>query len=128
MPRRAAVDGALPGIIFCLRAEGEAARPAADAGYPLAPHYLVHVGDNGTVLLPYTQAKHMTCPHWAAERPAKPSTQQNGRDRTRRAGGATATSIEGGSLKSSRFPGGVDKLSPLASIWCKVVHGRFEGV
>lgn len=46
-----------PGIIFCLRAEGEAARPAADAGYPLAPHYLVHVGDNGTVLLPYTQAK-----------------------------------------------------------------------
>jgi hypothetical protein len=32
-------------------------RPAADAGYPLAPHYLVHVGDDGTVLLPYTQAK-----------------------------------------------------------------------
>jgi hypothetical protein len=46
-----------PGIIFCLRAEGESERPAADVGYPLAPHYLVHVGDDGTVLLPYTQAK-----------------------------------------------------------------------
>lgn len=45
-----------PGIIFCLRTEGEAARPAAD-GYPLAPHYLIHVGDDGAVLLPYTQAK-----------------------------------------------------------------------
>lgn len=28
-----------------------------DASYPLAPHYLVHVGDDGAVLLPYTQAK-----------------------------------------------------------------------
>lgn len=46
-----------PGIIFCLRAEGEATGPTADGGYPLAPHYLVHVGDDGTVLLPYTQAK-----------------------------------------------------------------------
>ncbi|MHB9129724.1 MAG: helicase-related protein [Armatimonadota bacterium] len=46
-----------PGVIFCLRAEGEAARNAMEAGYPLAPHYLVHVGDDGTVLLPYTQAK-----------------------------------------------------------------------
>lgn len=26
-------------------------------GYPLLPHYLVHVGEDGTVLLPYTQAK-----------------------------------------------------------------------
>ncbi len=42
-----------PGIIFCLRAEGDAARP----DYPLAPHYLVHVGDDGTVLLPYPQAR-----------------------------------------------------------------------
>jgi hypothetical protein len=46
-----------PGIIFCLRAEGDAASPVADGGYPLAPHYLVHVGEDGTVLLPYTQAK-----------------------------------------------------------------------
>jgi superfamily II DNA or RNA helicase len=46
-----------PGIIFCLRAEGEAASPEADGGYPLAPRYLVHVGEDGTVLLPYTQAK-----------------------------------------------------------------------
>ena len=40
-----------PGIIFCLRAEGEAADRAFEPGYPLAPHYLVHVGDDGTVLL-----------------------------------------------------------------------------
>jgi hypothetical protein len=46
-----------PGIIFCLRAEGEAAQRTAGSGYPLAPHYLVHVGDDGTVLLPYLQAK-----------------------------------------------------------------------
>ncbi len=46
-----------PGIIFCLRAEGDAAKRTTEAGYPLAPHYLVHVGEDGTVLLPYTQAK-----------------------------------------------------------------------
>jgi hypothetical protein len=46
-----------PGIIFCLRAEGDAASRTAEAGYPLAPHFLAHVGDDGTVLLPYTQAK-----------------------------------------------------------------------
>ncbi len=46
-----------PGIIYCLRAEGAAARKAAEPGYPLAPHYLVHVGDAGAVVLPYTQAK-----------------------------------------------------------------------
>jgi hypothetical protein len=46
-----------PGIIFCLRAEGEAARHAFEPGYPLAPHYLVHVADDGAVLLPFTQAK-----------------------------------------------------------------------
>ncbi len=46
-----------PGIIFCLRAEGEAAKRSSEAGYPLGAHYLVHVGDGGTVLLPYTQAK-----------------------------------------------------------------------
>ncbi|RMD60631.1 MAG: helicase, partial [Planctomycetota bacterium] len=46
-----------PGIIFCLRDESNAGRGTADTGYPLAPHYLVHVGDDGSVLLPYTQAK-----------------------------------------------------------------------
>ena len=45
-----------PGIIFCLRAEGAAARDF-EPGYPLAPHYLVHVGDDGAVLLPFPQAK-----------------------------------------------------------------------
>ena len=46
-----------PGIVFCLRAEGEAASRIHDGSYPLGPHYLVHVGNDGTVLLPYTQAK-----------------------------------------------------------------------
>lgn len=45
------------GIIFCMRAEGEAAKRSAEAGYPLGAQYLVHVGDDGTVLLPYTQTK-----------------------------------------------------------------------
>ncbi|MDH5642278.1 MAG: SWF/SNF helicase family protein, partial [Nitrospira sp.] len=46
-----------PGIIFCLRAEGEAATRTTEPGYPLAPHYLVHVGEDGVVLLPFTQAR-----------------------------------------------------------------------
>jgi hypothetical protein len=46
-----------PGIIFCLCAEGAAASRAVEPGYPLAPHYVVHVSDDGTVLLPFTQAK-----------------------------------------------------------------------
>ncbi len=50
-----------PGVIFCLRAEEAAAdgrhKSAIDSSYPLAPHYLVHAGEDGTVLLPYTQAK-----------------------------------------------------------------------
>lgn len=46
-----------PGVLFCLRAEGTAAAKVIDPSYPLSPHYLVHVGDDGTVLLPYTQAK-----------------------------------------------------------------------
>ena len=51
-----------PGIIFCLRSANlDAATSSIDPSYPLAPHYLVHVGDkvstDGTVLLPYTQAK-----------------------------------------------------------------------
>lgn len=51
-------DGAIPpGILFCLRAAGESALKAIDPGYPLAPHYLVHVGEDGTALLPFTQAR-----------------------------------------------------------------------
>ena len=46
-----------PGIIFCLRAEGANATKTIDPGYPLAPNYLVHVGENGTTLLQHTQAK-----------------------------------------------------------------------
>jgi hypothetical protein len=46
-----------PGVIFCLRAAGEAALKAVEPGYPLAPHYLIHVGDDGAVLLPTAQAK-----------------------------------------------------------------------
>lgn len=51
-------DGTIPpGIIFCLRAEGEAAAKPIEPGYPLAPYYLVHVGDDGAALLSFTQAK-----------------------------------------------------------------------
>ena len=46
-----------PGVIFCLRAEGDAAKKSIEPGYPLAPHYLVHVGDDGAVQLSFTQAK-----------------------------------------------------------------------
>jgi len=46
-----------PGVIFCLRAVGDAAVNAMVPGYPLAPHYLVHVGDDGVVVQPFTQAK-----------------------------------------------------------------------
>lgn len=46
-----------PGVIICLQACGAAATSAAQSDYPLAPNYLVHVGDDGTVLLPYPQAK-----------------------------------------------------------------------
>ena len=57
-PRRAVGEAAIPpGVIFCLRAVGEAALKAIEPGYPLAPHYVVHVGDDGAVLLPFTQAK-----------------------------------------------------------------------
>ena len=48
-----------PGVIFCLQACGPAILKVKDSDYPLAPHYLVHVGDDGAVLLPYPQAKHI---------------------------------------------------------------------
>ncbi|NKK96540.1 helicase [Rhizobium leguminosarum bv. viciae] len=46
-----------PGVIFCLRAVGEAAERVAEPGYPLKPHFVVHVSDEGEALLPYTRAK-----------------------------------------------------------------------
>jgi hypothetical protein len=46
-----------PGVIFCLRAEGEAARNAVEPGYPLAPHYLIHIGEDGVTELSFTQTK-----------------------------------------------------------------------
>ena len=46
-----------PGMIFCLRAEGAAATRQFEQGYPLAPHYLVHISEEGAVLLPFTQAR-----------------------------------------------------------------------
>ena len=46
-----------PGIVFCLRAEGPAASHSAISGYPLAPYYLAHVGEDGAVLMPFTQAR-----------------------------------------------------------------------
>ena len=53
-------DSAIPpGVIFCLRAVGEAALKAIEPGYPLAPHYVVHVGDDGAVRGP---------PLWTASR------------------------------------------------------------
>lgn len=51
-------DGDIPaGIVFCLRVEGAAAAKVIDPGYPLAPNYLVHIGEDGTTLVPHTQAK-----------------------------------------------------------------------
>ncbi|MGY4333592.1 hypothetical protein ACVWWG_008009 [Bradyrhizobium sp. LB7.2] len=50
-------NGISPGVIFCLRAIGEAAERVADPGYPLSPNFVVHVSDQGEVLLPYTQVK-----------------------------------------------------------------------
>jgi hypothetical protein len=46
-----------PGVLFCLRAEGAAACKTQEPNYPLSPYYLVHVGFDGTVSLPFTQAK-----------------------------------------------------------------------
>ncbi len=46
-----------PGIIFCLRATEATPGKTIDPGYPLAPTYLVHVGEDAITRLPYTQAK-----------------------------------------------------------------------
>ncbi len=44
-----------PGIIFCLRMDEAIAEKVED--YPLVPHYLLHVSEEGVVLLGYLQAK-----------------------------------------------------------------------
>jgi len=49
--------GIPPGVIFCLKGVGDRAGSLAEPGYPLAPHYLIHVGEAGSVVLPYSQAK-----------------------------------------------------------------------
>ena len=57
-PDASAPENDLPsGAIFCLRAVGGAAERAAEPGYPLNPNFVVHVSDEGEVLLPYTQVK-----------------------------------------------------------------------
>ena len=45
------------GAIFCLRAETPAALAAIAVADPLRPHVLVHIGEDGAVLLPPNQAK-----------------------------------------------------------------------
>jgi hypothetical protein len=49
--------GITPGVIFCLRACGESASKSFEPGYPLAPHYIVHVNESGVTELGFTQAK-----------------------------------------------------------------------
>jgi SNF2 family DNA or RNA helicase len=49
--------GVPPGVLFCLRAAGETAIKSIEPSYPLAPHYLVHVSEDGSILLPFNQAK-----------------------------------------------------------------------
>lgn len=45
------------GAIFCLRAVGESANNPLEPGYPLAPHYLVYVADDGSIVASFNQAK-----------------------------------------------------------------------
>jgi SNF2 family DNA or RNA helicase len=51
--------GIPPGALYCLRAETETAHQGLEADYPLTPHFLVHVGEDGTVVLPHPQAKRL---------------------------------------------------------------------
>jgi len=48
-------EGLEPGALFCLRGDEE--RIAVDATYSLAPYFLVFVGDDGEVLLNFTQTR-----------------------------------------------------------------------
>jgi hypothetical protein len=49
--------GIPPGVIFCLKAEGEFAEKLLEPGYPLAPYYVVYVADDQSIELPFTQTK-----------------------------------------------------------------------
>ena len=46
-----------PGVVFCLKSVADAGLAAVDPSYPLAPHYMVHVGADGSVVLDYMQAR-----------------------------------------------------------------------
>ncbi len=46
-----------PGIIFCLQVVEDKAKHIFEARYPLSPYALVHVSEDGEILLSYTQAK-----------------------------------------------------------------------
>jgi SNF2 family DNA or RNA helicase len=46
-----------PGVIFCLRSASEDKLGSVSSQYPLAPHYVVHIGIDGLVVLPFTQVK-----------------------------------------------------------------------
>jgi hypothetical protein len=45
-----------PGVIFCVKAEGTNLS-GSDGDYPLHPYYLVQVGQDGGIVLGYTQAR-----------------------------------------------------------------------
>ena len=62
-----------PGAIFCLRAETPAALAALAAGDPLRPHALVHVGEDGAVVLGPAQAKRiLDATKYLSDRGAEP--------------------------------------------------------
>lgn len=55
-------DDIPPGIIFCLRDASSSTLNGSRKGipdHPLAPYYMVHVGEDGAVLLSYLQTKHV---------------------------------------------------------------------
>jgi len=61
------------GAIFCLRAETPATLAVLPVADPLRPHALVHVGDDGALLLAPTQAKRiLDRTKWLADRGAAP--------------------------------------------------------
>jgi len=45
------------GMVFCLQVVEDKAARIFEAGYPLSPYALVHVSEDGKILLNYTQAK-----------------------------------------------------------------------
>ena len=46
-----------PGVTFLLRAAGDRTKDVFGPGYPLAPHGLVHVADDGSIVLGHLHAK-----------------------------------------------------------------------